>query len=253
MRLSATLLTGPAPLEGAAVTIERSDASDEDAEKVTEQQAVERRIPPDQPGTEALGLSRADSRAGAEAANEKTTQAADEADTSQSAGETSGEPDRNLAEAEKDDERGAAGAVGDEPSDGSDEEEIPRSGWDAPGVAEDPRRPEVEGIHLTENRRSHILDGEPGGRGGHRHGTGIPRKTEFPAGWDDDTAVGHIVDVARRPDSAEMQDNGRWIVRGERDGVEMDVIVEPEGRIVTAYPLPGGRGVVENPGRRTNG
>ena len=89
--------------------------------------------------------------------------------------------------------------------------------------------------------------------GGHRHGTGIPRKTEFPADWDDDIAVAHIVDVARRPDSVEMQDNGRWIVRGGRDGVEMDVIVEPDGRIVTAYPLPGGRGVVENPGRRTNG
>jgi hypothetical protein len=235
------------------VAIEGSDASDEDAEKIAKRQTVERRMRSDQPGTEPPGLSRANSHTGAEAASEQTTQAAHEADTAQSLEETSSEPDRNLVETEKDDEGGTADAIGDERPDEPDEEETPLSGWDAPGVAEDPRQPEVEGIHLADDRRSHIMDGEPGGRGGHRHGTGIPRKTEFPADWDDDTTVGHIVDVARRPDSVEMQDNGRWIVRGERDGVEMDVIVEPDGRIVTAYPLPGGRGVVENPGRRTNG
>jgi hypothetical protein len=59
--------------------------------------------------------------------------------------------------------------------------------------------------------------------------------------------VGHILDVARSPDRADFQKNGRWLVTGEREEVEIDVVVRPDGRIVTAYPLPGGRGVIENP------
>lgn len=99
------------------MAVDRADASDEDATR----QVVERRTHPDRPGTEPPGLSRGDSRAGAEAANEQP-----------------GSPVK---------------------------EETPRSGWDATGVAEDPGQPEVEGIHLTDDRRCHILDGEPGGRG----------------------------------------------------------------------------------------
>ena len=49
-----------------------------------------------------------------------------------------------------------------------------RSGWDSVD-AED--RPKTEDIHVTPERTAHILDGEPGGGGGHRHGTGIPGKT----------------------------------------------------------------------------
>jgi hypothetical protein len=98
-----------------------------------------------------------------------------------------------------------------------------------------------------EGRRGHILDGESGSRGGHRHGTGRPGKTEFPADWDDDTATDHIVDVGRKPDTVEMQDNGRWRAQGERDGVQVTAIIRPDGRIWTAWPEPGGRGVVENP------
>jgi len=46
-----------------------------------------------------------------------------------------------------------------------------RSGWDSVD-AED--RPKAEDIHVTPERTSHILDGEPGGGGGHRHGVGKP-------------------------------------------------------------------------------
>lgn len=88
------------------------------------------------------------------------------------------------------------------------------------------------------------MDG-PGG--GHRHGTGRPTKTEFPERWDDDTVVGRVFDVAKHPGTATHQANGRWRVTGHRDDVTVVVILEPNGQIVTAWPLSGGRGVVKNP------
>jgi hypothetical protein len=123
------------------------------------------------------------------------------------------------------------------------------SGWDAPDIADHPERPEPERIHLTEERRTHILDGDPDGpAGGHRHGTGKSDKTEFPERWDDDTAIGYIVDVARDPDDEPIrQPNGRWRVHGIRDEVDTTVIALPDGRIWTAWPEPGGRDVVRNP------
>jgi hypothetical protein len=66
--------------------------------------------------------------------------------------------------------------------DGGEAVDAERSGWDSVD-AED--RPKTRDIHVTPERTTHILDGEPGGGGGHRHGTGIPGKTEFPASWDD--------------------------------------------------------------------
>jgi EndoU nuclease-like protein len=172
--------------------------------------------------------------------------------------ESGGEPSR---ESIKGDDAGAQDEPGIDDERGSDDDERSRepdeqepgesdsakSGWETPECAEHPQRPERSDIHLTDDRRTHILDGEGDNRGGHRHGTGVPAKTEFPADWDDPTAVGHILDVARHPDQADFQKNGRWLVTGERDGVEVDVVIRPDGRIITAYPLPGGRGVNHNP------
>ena len=121
-----------------------------------------------------------------------------------------------------------------------------RSGWDSID-AED--RPPAEAIRVTPDRRTHILDGEPDGGGGHRHGTGKPGKTEFPASWDDEKVIDTIVDVARRPDMPpqHQQRNDRLVLRGTRDDVEIVVIIERDGRIWTSWPLPGGPGVVKNP------
>jgi hypothetical protein len=56
------------------------------------------------------------------------------------------------------------------------------------------------------------------------------------------------VDVSRNPDVVvRRQNNGRWKVQGERDGVTVTPIIEPNGNIWTAWPEPGGRGVIENP------
>lgn len=232
------------------MAVERSDTSDEDAEKATEQQAVEQRLPADQPGTEPPGLSRTDSRAAAEAANGGTTQATadviDEVDASPSPEAMASGQDSDLVETEKDDERDAVDDIGDEQPGAPDVQEAPCSAWDAPEIRDHPQRPEAKEIRFTDDRRAHTLDGDNRG-GGHRYGTGRSGKTEFPADWDDDTTVAHILDVAHRPDTAEFQRRGTWKVQGERDGVEVNVAIKPDGRIWTAFPSPGGNDVIENP------
>ncbi|NSX56925.1 RHS repeat-associated core domain-containing protein [Parasulfitobacter algicola] len=87
----------------------------------------------------------------------------------------------------------------------------------------------------------HILDG-------HQSGAGKPGKTEFPPDWDE----GKILDAAE-----EIARNGKEVPHGSHnpndimyegtvDGVDIDVIVEPGGRIITAIPT-GGDGVIKNP------
>lgn len=122
----------------------------------------------------------------------------------------------------------------------------PGNGWDGPGVAEHPDRPRLEAIRLSPGRRTHILDGDVTG-GGHRHGTGKPGKTEFPPDWTDEKITRNILSVAREPGRVHQQWNGRWNASGERDGVGMTVIVNPDATIWTAWPEPGGRGVTQNP------
>lgn len=124
------------------------------------------------------------------------------------------------------------------------------SGWDEPQVVSHLDRPPIDEITLPQDRRVHILDGDGPGKpgGGHRYGTGRPGKTEFPADWDDNKIVSAIEDVARAPDRVTWQDfNSRWRVTGQREGVEITGVVRPDGRIWTAWPEPGGRGVVQNP------
>jgi hypothetical protein len=120
-----------------------------------------------------------------------------------------------------------------------------RSGWDAVD-AED--RPDIDALRVTPERATHILDGDLTG-GGHRHGTGKPGKTEFPASWDDGKVIGTVLDVARRPDPtpSHQESNDRWIARGTRDDVGIVAVIQRDGRIWSAWPLPGGAGVVKNP------
>lgn len=134
----------------------------------------------------------------------------------------------------------SSAALPDEP------EQAPANGWDAPGVAGHRDRPASETIRISPARRTHILDGDVSG-GGHRHGTGHPGKTEFPADWDDGKIMEKVLDVARRPESVHQQWNGRWKGRGERDGIEVTAIITPDGSIWTAWPEEGGDGVVRNP------
>jgi hypothetical protein len=122
-----------------------------------------------------------------------------------------------------------------------------RSAWNTDAVEDHPDRPLLDSVRTTPERTKHILDGDKWG-GGHRHGTGRPGKTEFPAGWDDDKIMKNVRDVARAPDDlAVFQPNHRWRVHGQRDDVGITVIVLPDGRIWSAWPDAGSPGVVKNP------
>jgi len=129
----------------------------------------------------------------------------------------------------------------------------PPSGWDDEAVADHPSRPDPDSIRIPPDRATHILDGEErNGRfaGGHRSGTGIKDKTEFPADWDDDRILSNVEDIARNPDSAPKHqphpDGDRWRAEGVRDGVHVTVIVGQDGTVVTAWPREGDPGVVKN-------
>jgi hypothetical protein len=132
----------------------------------------------------------------------------------------------------------------------SPDAQIEGSAWDSIDAQ---NRPISDGIHISPDRSAHILDGDDYG-GGHRHGTGKPGKTEFPASWDDQKVVDTALDVARKPDQPPVhQDwNNRWLCVGTRDGVEVSVIVLPGGDVWTAWPEEGGPGVVRNPRKGTS-
>jgi len=126
---------------------------------------------------------------------------------------------------------------------GASADASPPSAWDK---ADPVTRPPLDAIHVPWERSVHILEGDATG-GGHRPGTGKPGKTEFPASWGDDKITDCILSVARSPDSATLQKNGRWNVKGVRDEVTLAVIIIPDGRVWSAYPLPGSPGVRQNP------
>jgi len=78
-------------------------------------------------------------------------------------------------------------------------------------------------------------------------GAGTPGKTEFPESWSDDDILDAIREVAGngavdRPAHRE----GDLVIVGEVDGVIIEVVVQPNGEVRTAYPL-SGKGVVRNP------
>ena len=119
----------------------------------------------------------------------------------------------------------------------------PRSAWEN---ADTLTRPPVDALRMPPERAIHILDGDATG-GGHRYGTGIPGKTEFPASWDDDKILDAVTLVARSPENVHQQWNQRWKARGEFDNVRTTVIIEPDGTIWTAWPEEGSPGVIRNP------
>lgn len=130
------------------------------------------------------------------------------------------------------------GGVGDRRAD--------RSAWDATDAK---TRPSLDSIRVTSERTTHILDGDETGGGGHRHGVGKPGKTEFPASWDNAKIIRTALDVARGPDRPPVRQdwNDTWLCIGTRDGVDVSVVVQRSGEILTSWPEEGGPGVVRNP------
>jgi filamentous hemagglutinin len=102
---------------------------------------------------------------------------------------------------------------------------------------------------IDSQQRTHILEGDATG-GGHGTGRGISGKSEFPPQWSDDEAINYISEVIQDSNSIWLQQNGkpgakytktgkpvRWQVDGTRDGVNIRIIVEPDGKgVITAFP-----------------
>jgi hypothetical protein len=118
------------------------------------------------------------------------------------------------------------------------------SGWD---TVDAEKRPALDSLRVSPERRTHILDGDTYG-GGHRHGTGKPGKSEFPASWSDEKIISSMLDVASRPDRPpkHQQYKDRWVTRGIRDDVEVVAVIARDGCIWTGWPQ-SGPGVVRNP------
>lgn len=98
---------------------------------------------------------------------------------------------------------------------------------------------------LTPERLDHVL-------GGHRAGAGRPGATEFPEDWTDQDVVDAIDGVywgGEESDDTEADTEGGVVLEGEYRGVRTQVVVDRDGRVRTAYPLPGQeeQGVRENP------
>lgn len=93
----------------------------------------------------------------------------------------------------------------------------------------------TESPDLTDDKgKDHILDGDNTG-GGHRAGTGISGKSEFPPNWSDEKILGEISDVATDPASVRTTQGARTISKGTRDGVDIRT-VDDGRRIITGYP-----------------
>jgi RHS repeat-associated protein len=95
--------------------------------------------------------------------------------------------------------------------------------------------PQSRNVNLADQKATtHILDGDAT-EGGHRPGTGIPGKSEFPASWSDDKIMHNISDVATDPTSKTTTVGRTTLVDGTREGVNIRVVIR-DGRIVTGYP-----------------
>ena len=70
----------------------------------------------------------------------------------------------------------------------------------------------------------------------------------IPFRLDDEKIIGHVLAVARAPDDPPVfQANRRWRVHGHCDEVGITVIIQPDGRIWSAWPDADSPGVVKNP------
>ncbi len=81
---------------------------------------------------------------------------------------------------------------------------------------------------LDAKAQTHTLDGDTTG-GGHRPGTRLPGKSEFPAGWSDQKILHDISDVAADPNSKVTKQGHTTLIEGRRGGVDIRV-VERDGR-----------------------
>ena len=91
--------------------------------------------------------------------------------------------------------------------------------------------------NVTAERAAHILHGDASG-GGHSPRTGKPGKSSFPRSWSDQTIIDIISESALDPTLTRRPSyQGRLIVEGVRSGVQVRVVVDRNGRVITGFPL----------------
>ncbi|MDP9072500.1 MAG: EndoU domain-containing protein, partial [Actinomycetota bacterium] len=124
--------------------------------------------------------------------------------------------------------------------------------------ARPPGAPPYEKVHRTARSNRHILDGETYRRGGHRARTGYPGKTEFPDGWSDEQILDTVDEAAQNPvrytelkmtEPSPKHPAGqpRYVYRGEANGLQLEIALDQNGRVVSAFPLEGQPGTFINP------
>lgn len=148
-------------------------------------------------------------------------------------------------------DQGPAGGNGQDQGgqDGGSQPETPSgpAGWSTAEMAAMPNFG-----HVPDKRRVHILDGEYDFNGdheggGHASGVGIPGNSEFPERWDDDQIIANVQEAVQNPTPPHVaRPNGGWDVQGTVDGVVIQIHINRDGTIWSAYPL-SGDGVVVNP------
>ena len=107
-----------------------------------------------------------------------------------------------------------------------------------------------EYVNLVDAKRTnHILFGDCTG-GGHLY-PGVNEKSIFPISWNANKVMNYISDIATDPKILWIQTSGklgsqvtkrglpvRYSAIGSREGVNIKVIIEPEGEgIITAFPI----------------
>jgi len=112
--------------------------------------------------------------------------------------------------------------------------------------------PGYDRVHRTPRSDRHILGGEYYMRGGHRPGTGFPGTTEFPDGWSDQQILDAVDEAAQNPvremeRTERVPGTVRWSYIGEANGLRLLVVLDQQGRVVTAHPLDGQPGTFTNP------
>jgi hypothetical protein len=72
------------------------------------------------------------------------------------------------------------------PTGGDEKKAVPPQPQSGPARSANPK----PGVQISEEKRRHILTGDPDGEGGgHKFGVGRPGKTEFPESWSDDKII----------------------------------------------------------------
>jgi hypothetical protein len=100
-----------------------------------------------------------------------------------------------------------------------------------------PNIPEASSVELTQQRITHILQGDASG-GGHYYGTGKPCKSEFPQDWDRERILTTIKRIGANDNGNwRREDNGYYVTEEMVDGVNVRVVLGPQKRkVITSYP-----------------